>query len=156
MDELLVERREHVTVLTMNRPAKRNAHNHAMIAAFDSAFAEFTADDDQWVVIVTGAGDVAFSAGGDLAGVAAAGASNSSARYGPLQQTSTDLFGIGSCPKPVIAAVNGLAVGGGVEIALNCDIRIAADTAWFGLFEPRHAMVAGVAVHLLFAPGVAG
>jgi len=99
------------------------------------------------VAIVTGAGDKAFSAGGDLTKVA--GEERTAAKYGPLQRESTDLFGIGSCPKPVLAAVNGLAVGGGMEIALNCDIRIAAESAWFGLFEPRHAMIAGVGVHLL-------
>jgi enoyl-CoA hydratase/carnithine racemase len=147
VEELLVERQGHVTLMTMNRPAKRNAHDQAMMSGFEEAFREFTSDPDQWVAIVTGAGDLAFSAGGDLAGVAARGAS--ATEHGPLSKESTDLFGIGSCPKPVIAAVNGLAVGGGAEIALNCDIRIAADTAWFGLFEPRHAMVAGVAVHLL-------
>jgi enoyl-CoA hydratase/carnithine racemase len=59
------------------------------------------------------------------------------------------MFGVGAVRKPMIAAVNGLAVGGGFELALNCDIRIASDRAWFGLFEPKRGMVAGVAVHLL-------
>src|SRR3954470_23436961 len=108
MDELLVETRGHVTVLTMNRPEKRNAHDRAMMAGFEDAFAAFNADHDQWVAIVTGAGDKAFSAGGDLAAVAADGLTAS--KYGPLNRDNTDLFGIGSSPKPVIAAVNGLAV----------------------------------------------
>ncbi|MBW8825176.1 MAG: enoyl-CoA hydratase/isomerase family protein [Acidobacteria bacterium] len=147
MDEVLVERRGHVTVFTMNRPEKRNAHDLAMMEQLEQGFSAFDDDPEQWVAIVTGAGDVAFSAGGDLKRVAAEGAS--AGRHGPLNRESTDLFGIGSSPKPVIAAVNGLAVGGGMEIALNCDIRIASENAWFGLTEPRHAMIAGVGVHLL-------
>src|SRR5690606_20040348 len=58
-------------------------------------------------------------------------------------------FGVGAVRKPMIAAVNGLAVGGGVELALHCDIRIASHEAWFGLFEPKRGIVAGVAVQLL-------
>jgi enoyl-CoA hydratase/carnithine racemase len=149
MDELLVDRRGHVTVMTMNRPDKRNAHDAAMSELLRQAVAEFTADDDQWVAILTGAGDKAFSAGGDLGGVAASSGQSGGSARSVLTFESTDLFGIGNCPKPFVAAINGLAVGGGLEIALNCDIRIAADTAWVGLLEPRRAMVAGVGVHLL-------
>ena len=59
------------------------------------------------------------------------------------------MFGFGATTKPVVAAVNGLAVAGGCEIALACDFRLAADTAWFGLFEPKRGLVPGVAIQLL-------
>ena len=74
-----------------------------------------------------------------------AGASGQVTRRFPL----TDMFGFGATTKPVIAAVNGLAVAGGCEIAMACDFRIAADTAWFGLFEPKRGLVPGAAIQLL-------
>ena len=70
-------------------------------------------------------------------------------RRGPRRFSITDTFGIGATTKPVIAAVNGLAVAGGCEIAMACDFRIASENAWFGLFEPKRGLVAGAAVHLL-------
>ena len=63
--------------------------------------------------------------------------------------STVDLWGVGGSPKPVIAAVNGLAVAGGLELSLNCDIRIAADSAWFGVFEVKRGIMAGIAVNLL-------
>ena len=108
--------------------------------------AEFDADPDQYVAIITGAGDRAFSAGADLTEVAARTAKSGAANIGT---NSVDLWGVGSSPKPTIAAVNGLAVAGGLELSLNCDIRIAADSAWFGVFEVKRGIMAGVAVNLL-------
>jgi enoyl-CoA hydratase/carnithine racemase len=63
--------------------------------------------------------------------------------------SSVDLWGVGNSPKPTIAAINGLAVAGGFELALNCDIRVATDTAWFGLFEVKRGIMAGVGVNML-------
>jgi enoyl-CoA hydratase/carnithine racemase len=107
--------------------------------------AEFDADPDQYVAIITGAGDRAFSAGADLTDMAARTAGGDR----NIGVSSVDLWGVGSSPKPVIAAVNGLAVAGGLELSLNCDIRIASDSAWFGVFEVKRGIMAGVAVNLL-------
>jgi len=133
-----------VTVLTMDRPDKRNAYDDDMRDAITAAMLAFEADPEQYVAVVTGSGTRAFCSGSDLSTPR-----GGRTRRGPRPFPITDMFGIGSVSKPVIAAVNGLAVGGGCEIALACDIRIAADTAWFGLFEPKHGIIPGAAVHLL-------
>jgi enoyl-CoA hydratase/carnithine racemase len=145
MPELLVERHGHVTVFTLNRPDKLNALGSGLSHDLTSGMAEFDADPDQYVAIITGAGDRAFSSGADLGEIA-----SNVARRGPnVGVNSVDLWGVGGSPKPVIAAVNGLAVAGGLELSLNCDIRIAADTAWFGVFEVKRGIMAGIAVNLL-------
>jgi enoyl-CoA hydratase/carnithine racemase len=141
---LEIDRQGHVTVFTLNRPEKRNAYDDEMMAALGDGFLAFDADPEQYVAIVTGAGDVAFCSGNDLSTP-----SGGRQRSGPRRFPLTDMFGVGATAKPVIAAVNGLAVAGGCEIALACDIRIAADTAWFGLFEPKRGLVPGAAVQLL-------
>lgn len=141
---LLVEQRGHTTVLTLNRPEKHNAYDDDMVSSITEAMLRFDADPDQYVAVVTGAGERAFCSGSDLAGHRASGPN-----LGPRPFPMTDMFGIGAVSKPVIAAVNGLAVGGGCEIALASDIRLAADTAWFGLFEPKRGIIPGVAVQLL-------
>jgi enoyl-CoA hydratase/carnithine racemase len=145
MSDLLVERHGHITVLTLNRPQKLNSLSAGLSADLTGAMAEFDADPGQYVAIITGAGDRAFSAGADLTELAAR-----TKQSGPSIGVSTvDLWGVGSSPKPVIAAVNGLAVAGGLELSLNCDIRIAADSAWFGVFEVKRGLMAGIAVNLL-------
>ena len=104
----------------------------------DQAFNAFAADPEQWVAILTGAGDRAFCAGSDLKEMAAAqGAAKPMppSGYGGLTHRS-DLN------KPVIAAVNGVAAGGGFEVALACDLIVATETARFGLPEPRVGQVA--------------
>jgi enoyl-CoA hydratase/carnithine racemase len=144
MSDLLVDRQEHISVFTLNRPEKLNSLGGTLSADLTSAMAEFDADPDQYVAIITGAGDRAFSAGADLTEIAAR------TTVGPpsVGVSSVDLWGVGSSPKPVIAAVN-LAVAGGLELSLNCDIRIAAASAWFGVFEVKRGLMAGVAVNLL-------
>jgi enoyl-CoA hydratase/carnithine racemase len=145
MPDLLVERHGHVTVCTLNRPQKLNSLGGTLSEELTSAMAEFNADHDQYVAIITGAGDRAFSSGADLTELAernTGGAPN-------VGTTSVDLWGVGGSAKPVIAAVNGLAVAGGLELSLNCDIRIAAEEAWFGVFEVKRGIMAGIAVNLL-------
>ncbi len=144
MSTLEIERQGHVTVFTLNRPEKRNAYDDEMMTALGDGFLAFDADPEQYVAIVTGAGDVAFCSGNDLSTPG-----GGRQRTGPRRVPLTDMFGVGATSKPVIAAVNGLAVAGGCEIALASDIRIAADTAWFGLFEPKRGLVPGAAVQLL-------
>jgi len=140
-DHVIYERRGHVAYVTLNRPDRMNAldaHSHAeLIEIFD----DFERDPDAWLAIITGAGDRAFCAGNDLKATAQASA-NGERRVGPDARFAAITRGY-DCPKPLIAAVNGVAAGGGFEIALACDVVIAADTARFGLPEPRVGLIAG-------------
>ena len=130
------ERDGHLLIVTINRPERMNAlhppGNHEMAAVFD----EFQSDPDLWVAIVTGAGERAFCAGNDL---------RFQVEHGRKPQPATH-FGVLTArfdlDKPVIAAVNGVAMGGGFEIALACDILVAAENAVFALPEPRVGLAA--------------
>jgi enoyl-CoA hydratase/carnithine racemase len=137
---------DRVTTITIDRPEARNALTPEMHQALADAFDSFAADPTQWVAIITGAGDKAFCAGSDLKRVAADGVRRSvecSGGYGGIV-ARFDLT------KPVIAAVNGFAMGGGFEIALACDIIVAADSALFGLPEPAVGVAAvGGGLHRL-------
>ncbi|MEL6780772.1 MAG: enoyl-CoA hydratase-related protein [Pseudomonadota bacterium] len=131
-----VEKDGPLLIVTMNRPEKMNALHPPANKELSDVFDAFAADEELWVAIITGAGDRAFSAGNDL-------------RY---QAEGGDMFavpmGFGGLTnrydlnKPVIAAVNGVAMGGGFEIALACDLIIAADTARFALPEPKVGLAA--------------
>ncbi|RMD82891.1 MAG: enoyl-CoA hydratase [Candidatus Dadabacteria bacterium] len=135
-DFIRVETRDRIMVLTINRPEVMNAIHPPASREMAEAFDEFVADPNLWVAIVTGAGDRAFSAGNDLKYQAAGGdMSWPPSGFGGL----TSRF---DCNKPIIAAVNGIALGGGFEIALACDIIIAARRARFGLPEPRVGLAA--------------
>jgi enoyl-CoA hydratase/carnithine racemase len=125
--------------ITINRPEVMNALHPPANQELSAAWDDFAADPDCWVAIVTGAGEKAFSAGNDLKYSAQHGMSASAVTWKGGFGGNTarfDLF------KPVIAAVNGLALGGGFEIALACDIIVAADHARFGLPEPRVGLAA--------------
>jgi enoyl-CoA hydratase/carnithine racemase len=139
----------HYLVLRLNRPESLNALTVGMRRDIDAAVADFAADPAMRVAIVTGTGR-AFCAGADLRAMAErdkapvqadiAGARNGS--QGPR-------FPFGACPKPVIAAINGLCVGGGVEAVVDCDIRIACPEAYFGLPEVKRGVIARSAVQHL-------
>jgi crotonobetainyl-CoA hydratase len=131
-----VERDGRLTIVTINRPEVMNAVHPPANFELAKVFDEFAADPEQWVAIITGAGDKAFSAGNDLKYQAAGN---------PITVPPTGFAGLTSrfdLTKPVIAAVNGLAMGGGFEIALACDIIVAAETAVFALPEPRVGLAA--------------
>ena len=131
------ERDGHLFIVTINRPEVMNALHPPANAELSSVFDEFAADPDLWVAIITGAGERAFSAGNDLKYTAAGGD-----RSG---QPATGFGGITSrfdLNKPLIAAVNGVAMGGGFEIALACDIIVAAENALFALPEVRVGLAA--------------
>jgi crotonobetainyl-CoA hydratase len=132
-----VEDRGRVRIVTLNRPEVLNALHADANDELAEVWDDFAANDDLWVGIVTGAGERAFSAGNDLK-VQAAGKRRPNGPRGFA----------GIChrfdmPKPMIAAVNGLAMGGGFETALACDIIIAAENAVFALPEPRVGLIAG-------------
>jgi crotonobetainyl-CoA hydratase len=131
-----VEREGKLTIVTINRPEVMNSLHPPANMELEKAFNEFAKDPDQWVAIITGAGDKAFSAGNDLKYQAAGN---------PITVPATGFAGLTArydLNKPVIAAVNGLAMGGGFEIALACDIIVAAETAFFALPEPRVGLAA--------------
>jgi enoyl-CoA hydratase/carnithine racemase len=133
-----------VRIVTLNRPEVMNALHNEAHWELDAVWNEFAADPDLWVGIITGAGERAFSAGNDLKVQAAGG------RRGP--RPNSDFAGLVrrfDLDKPLIAAVNGVAMGGGFETALACDIIIAADNAIFALPEPRVGLIAGSGVHRL-------
>src|SRR5262245_38532526 len=131
-----VEKEGRLTIVTMNRPEVMNALHSPAHVEMEKVWDEFAADPEQWVAILTGAGDRAFSAGNDLK-VTAAGGKRLFVRSGFAGITSRfDL------DKPVIAAVNGVAMGGGFETALACDIIVAAEDARFALPEPRVGLAA--------------
>ena len=131
-----VKRRGRIAVVTLNRPDVLNALHKPAHFELHEVFKDFAADPDQWVAIVTGAGDRAFCAGNDLKWQAAGGERGwNSSGFGGL----TLRF---HCDKPIIAAVNGVAMGGGFEIALACDLIIASENATFALPEPRVGLAA--------------
>jgi enoyl-CoA hydratase len=135
--ELLRERQGHIEILTINRPEARNAINGAVSLALAAAFDELEADDDAWVVILTGSGDKAFSAGMDLKAFAAGEAGDIMGGNGGFAGITQRDF-----PKPLIAAVNGSALAGGCEIMLACDLVVAVESAKFGIPEVKRGLFA--------------
>ncbi len=130
------ERDGHLLTVTLNRPEVLNAIHPPAGEELEKAFDDFDADPDLWVAIITGAGDRAFCAGNDLK-YQASGAQ--------LRMPAKGFAGITArydCVKPLIAAVNGVAMGGGFEIALACDIIVASEQAGFALPEPRVGLAA--------------
>jgi enoyl-CoA hydratase/carnithine racemase len=145
-----VEKKEHITIVTINRPDVMNAISPPTSAELDNAFNEFDEDPEAWICIVTGAGDRAFSAGNDLKYQAQHGVEKMREIMKGVKGGFAGITSRYDCYKPFIAAVNGLALGGGFEIALACDIIIAVEEAVFGLPEPRVGLIPGAGgVHRL-------
>jgi enoyl-CoA hydratase/carnithine racemase len=130
-DEVLLERSAGLTRLTINRPEARNALNQAVRDGLFAGIREFIADDESHVLILTGSGDKAFSAGADLGEMAETGLKIPPPDWLPYlgRNLHTD--------KPVIAAVNGVAYAGGFFLAQMCDLVVAADHARFAITEAR-------------------
>ncbi|MBO6565053.1 MAG: enoyl-CoA hydratase/isomerase family protein [Pseudomonadales bacterium] len=126
-----------LTIVTIERAEVMNSLHPPGNRELAEVFDDFAADPDQWVAIITGAGDRAFSAGNDLKYQASGGDMSSQPGSGFAGLTSRF-----DNPKPVIAAVNGVAMGGGFEIALACDLIIASENAVFALPEPRVGLAA--------------
>lgn len=137
---VLYEVADHVATITLNRPEVRNAMNTPLREAMFERFSALAGDDDVRVIIVTGAGDKAFSAGADIREFVE-----------PLvptqfreQRRRLDFRQVmDRCPQPIIAAIRGIALGGGLELALACDIRIAGEDALLGLTEINLAIIPG-------------
>ena len=132
-----VEREERLWIVTISRPEVMNSLHPPANNELAEVFDDFAADDDAWVAIITGEGDRAFSAGNDLKHTAQGGGD-----LAPSEMGFGGLTGRYDLWKPVIAAVNGVAMGGGFEIALACDLIIASEQAVFALPEPRVGLAA--------------
>jgi enoyl-CoA hydratase/carnithine racemase len=162
MPDLLYEKRNNYAIFTMNRPERLNALGGQMNDDLQDALADFTNDPAMRVGIVTGNGR-AFSAGADLKEMTerntrmaqieadyAAGKMTLEERRDALRRgQGGNPFPFSQNPKPFIAAVNGLAIGGGMERAMDCDIRICSTDAFFGLFEVKRGIMAGYGIYNL-------
>jgi enoyl-CoA hydratase len=127
---VVIDREDNVAIITINRPEKYNALNDEVVAEVGAALDELAADNDVRAIIITGAGDKAFVSGADIGMLrdlksSPEGVANS-------RRGQAVALKIENLPKPVIAALNGYTLGGGLEFAMACDIRIAADTARLG------------------------
>jgi enoyl-CoA hydratase len=129
-DQVRYERRGAAAVVTIDRPERRNAVDGPTADALAQAYQSFVSDDDARVMVLTGAGDVAFCAGADLKAIESLGP-RLDAEEGPLGFTRL------ISPKPTIAAISGWCLAGGLELALWCDLRIAAEGSKLGFTERR-------------------
>jgi enoyl-CoA hydratase len=139
-ENLTYDFRNRIASITINRPSVRNALNSATMRELRTAFEQAQADDSVRVLILTGSGDKAFVAGADI---------NELAKLSPVEGRDFSLAGqaifdfIESLGKPVIAAVNGYALGGGCELAMACTFRIASENAMFGQPEVKLGIIPG-------------
>jgi enoyl-CoA hydratase len=136
---VLLEQRGRVALVTMNRPKKRNALDGQMRCAFLGIMDRVRRDANTRAVVVTGAGDKAFIAGADIGEFEG----RSAVDQFRVMRLPTVFDAIERCPKPVIAAVNGFCLGGGMELALACDIRVASTQAKFGQPEVNLGIIPG-------------
>jgi enoyl-CoA hydratase len=141
---ILRERHGAVEVLVINRPEKRNALDPATIDGIGATFRDFESDDTIAVLVITGAGDRSFCAGMDLGSFA-----DGKQRLRGADAERYEAFYRTGIAKPVIAALNGSAVGGGFELMMACDLVVAADHAMFGLPEVKRGLFAGAGGTLL-------
>ncbi len=134
-DNVLIERQSGVANVTINRPDKLNALNRKTVSELTHVFADIRSDQDVRAVVLTGAGDKSFVAGADISEINQLTPVEAMAFAKDGQQLTLDIERLG---KPVIAAINGFALGGGCELAMACHLRIASDSAKLG--QPEIAL----------------
>jgi len=138
MPLIIYEKENHVVTMTINRPESYNAFDMPTEKEFADSLTKFNEDPEAWVAIVTGAGDKAFSAGYDLKKLELPEEEKDTAGVAPVHiMRGMHVY------KPIIAAINGMALGGGMECALACDMRVAAETATLGLPEVKWNLMPG-------------
>ena len=143
MSKLIYEKKGHVAYLTMNRPEVMNAMDAEMYRQLSEAWVEVRDDYDVWVAVITGAGDRAFSSGADLKSyIPSADDPSNRARFWQTQAENLLNRGL-EVWKPVVAAVNGYCLGGGMTLLLATDIRLASEKATFGLSEVHRGILPG-------------
>ena len=140
MNNILVEKKEKIAVVTINRPKALNALNSETLEEIKQVVTELETDDEVRVVILTGSGEKAFVAGADIAEMSSLNTVEAY-EFGKRGQSVFTL--IENSTKPYIAAVNGFALGGGLELALSCDFRIASDNAKFAIPEVTLGVIPG-------------
>ena len=149
---VLYELDDHVATITLNRPEAMNSLSRPLLVELRDGFDRFRKDDDARVAIITGAGGKAFSAGADLKEMAGGGRGGGERKEGERPPSALSrllsrrvgyLFGGTELWKPLVAAINGYCLAGGLELALACDIRIASTTSRFGLTEVTRGIIAG-------------
>lgn len=140
-NEIVVEIEDHLRIITINKPKAMNSVSPLTSQEMEHALNEFCDTRDEWVCIITGAGDRAFCAGNDLKWQSQ-NMDIIANEHGKLKYGFGGITSRKNCYKPIIAAVNGVALGGGFEIALASDIILASENATFGLPEPRVGMIA--------------
>jgi len=140
---ILYEKKGRIVYITLNRPERLNALGNQGREDLNKAWVEVRDDPEVWVAIVTGAGDRAFCAGQDLkeTGQQLGRGASEGQRSAPSQAYEPDLFRGLEVWKPFIAAINGIATGLGLELAMSCDLRIAAESARLGLAEVKRALM---------------
>jgi crotonobetainyl-CoA hydratase len=133
------EKRDRIAIITFNRPEAMNSVNRQLWLETGTALKEFNEDPNLWVAILTGAGEKAFSAGADLKEIASG---NREANTPEMNEWGFAGITRHHISKPIIAAVNGFALGGGCEIALSCDLVVASERASFGVPEVKRGLIA--------------
>lgn len=139
------EKRDRKAYITLDRPDAMNAMTVEMVQALGAAVRDAVGDDDVLVLILTGAGGRAFSAGIDLKEMSR----RDDKQKADFGATYSGLLDVANCPKPIIAAIDGYCVAAGLELSLRSDIRIATEQSKFGLPEPRRSILAGYGLHNL-------
>ncbi|MBV2234370.1 MAG: enoyl-CoA hydratase/isomerase family protein [Sterolibacterium sp.] len=137
------EKRGRIALMTINRPDAYNSFTREMLVGMDAAFDDFNADPDLWVAVITGAGDKAFCTGMDIKDALPAIAAGDQMGYDdPAKRPFQHIF------KPIIAAVNGFCIAGGLEFLQGMDIRIASEHAQFGLGEVKWGVIPAGGSHI--------
>ncbi|MEL6654724.1 MAG: enoyl-CoA hydratase/isomerase family protein, partial [Bacteroidota bacterium] len=137
---LLTETQNHTLVIILNRPDVLNALNLELLMELAKVIEHLKADDDIKGAVIIGSGDKAFAAGADISGLSGQSAAEAEQKSQSVQAV---FHAIERCPKPIIAAVNGFALGGGCELAMACHIRVASENAKFGLPEVKLGLIPG-------------